>query len=117
MMVYLANKGQLPPALSFYVHLPFGDKIGHFILMGIFSFLATWALKAKTIPFKAVQLPLGAVIVLTLVVLEEASQAFIPLRTFSLFDLGADLLGIFTFGWLAIQLYPNKTARSDQPDL
>ena len=86
---------------SFIRKVPFGDKIGHFLLMGMFSFLLNLALKAKTIRLWLFKYLLGSLIVFGLVTLEEFSQIFVRGRTFDLTDLIFDYAGIFIFGEIA----------------
>ena len=86
---------------SFIRNVPFGDKIGHFLLMGMFSFLLNLALKAKIVQLWFFRYLLGSLIVVGLVTLEEFSQIFVRRRTFDLTDLVADYAGIFIFGEIA----------------
>jgi len=95
---------------AFVGKVPFGDKIGHFLLMGVFSFLLNWALNAKTIRFWLFRYLLGSLIVFGLVTLEELSQNFIRGRTFDLADLVFDYAGIFIFGEIA-RLICRKTIK------
>lgn len=81
--------------------LPYGDKIGHFLLMGFFSFLVNLALKAKTIRLWRINVLLGTLIVLAVVTIEEFSQKYIRGRSFDSVDLVADFAGIILFGELA----------------
>jgi len=81
--------------------LPYGDKVGHFILFGMLALLSIVALKGENIQLGRFQAPLGAVIVLGFAVLEELSQLFFINRTFDLIDLSADLLGIVFFSCVA----------------
>ena len=90
-------------------NLPYGDKIGHFLLMGFFSFLLNLALGARTVNFGKLNYLLGSLIVLTVVTIEEFSQIFIRGRTFDWGDLVADFLGIFLFGELARFICRRKT--------
>jgi hypothetical protein len=85
--------------------LPYGDKIGHFLLMGLFSLLLNLALKARTIRLWRVNVLLGTLIVLIVVVIEEFSQIFIRGRSFDYTDLIADLAGILIFGEIARLIY------------
>ncbi len=86
---------------AFVGEIPFGDKIGHFLLMGVFAFLLNLALNAKTFQFFRFNYLLGSLIVFGLVTLEEFSQIFISGRTFDLKDLAFDYAGIYIFGELA----------------
>jgi len=81
--------------------LPFGDKIGHFCLMGMFSLVVNLGLNARTISLWKLRYLLGSLIVLTVVTIEEFSQIFIRGRGFDLGDLLADAAGIFIFGEIA----------------
>lgn len=85
--------------------IPYGDKIGHFLLMGFFSFLLNLALKARTIRFLKLNALWGTLIVLTVVTLEEFSQIFVRFRSFDYTDLIADFAGIVIFGEIARRLY------------
>ena len=78
--------------------LPFGDKIGHFCLMGMFSLVVNLALSATTIGIWKLRYLLGSLIVLTIVTIEEFSQIFVRGRGFDSGDLLADAAGIFIFG-------------------
>lgn len=83
---------------NFVRKVPFGDKLGHFLLMGGFSFLLNLALDVKTIKLVSFDYLLGSLIVFGLVTVEEISQIFIAGRTFDLTDLIFDCAGIIIFG-------------------
>jgi VanZ family protein len=103
MIAYAANQGMLSQYVTFYREIPFGDDLGHFFLMGIFSFLATIASHQHRVNVFKTPWPLGPMVVLILVLDDYFSQILIATRTFSLSDLVADFLGIVTFAWLAIR--------------
>lgn len=84
--------------LDFVGNIPFGDKIGHFCLMGMCSLLVNLAFGAKNSQFWKLNYLLGSLIVLAIVTTEEFSQIFISGRTFDLNDLVFDYAGIFIFG-------------------
>ncbi len=88
--------------------LPFGDKIGHFCLMGMFSLLVNLALNARTVRVRKLNYLLGSLIVLTIVTAEEFSQIFVGGRTFDWSDLAADAAGIFIFGEIARMIADRK---------
>lgn len=100
-LVFLADKRTTQYLFKPLRNLPFGDKIGHFLLMGIFSFLLNLALNARTVSAWKFNYLLGSLIVLAVVTIEEFSQIFVRGRTFDLGDLAADFLGILLFGELA----------------
>lgn len=91
--------------------LPYGDKIGHFCLMGMFSLVINLALKARSFQVWKIRYLLGTVIVLAVVTVEEFSQIWIRGRSFDLGDLAADFAGIFIFGEVArfiVRAFLNK---------
>jgi polysaccharide biosynthesis protein VpsQ len=100
-IIFLADRKGTSYLLNFVGNIPFGDKIGHFCLMGGFSFLLNLVLDARTINLWKINYLLGSLIVLIVVTLEECSQIFIRGRTFDLGDLFFDYLGILLFGELA----------------
>lgn len=92
--------------------LPYGDKIGHFLLMGMFSLVVNLALKARTACVWKVSYLLGSLIVLAVVTTEEFSQIFVRGRTFDWTDLVADCAGIIIFGEAA-RLLSRQFLRAD----
>ena len=95
----------MPAVFTAVYHIPHGDKVAHFLLMGTLSFLVNLALHGRTIHLHPSRpMLLGTLAVTLIVLLEELSQIFLPSRTFSLADLTADFLGIFLFGRLAAWL-------------
>ena len=100
-IIFLADRKGTSYLLDFVGYIPYGDKIGHFCLMGGFAFLLNLVLDARTIKFWKFEFLPGSLIVLTIVTLEEFSQIFSRGRTFDLGDLFFDYLGIFLFSELA----------------
>ena len=90
---------------AFLQYIPYGDKVGHFCLMGTFSLLLNLALWAREVKFWRVKYLLGSLIVFAVVATEEFSQMFISGRTFDWDDLLCDAAGIFLFGELARLIY------------
>jgi VanZ family protein len=113
-IVILADRNSLPPLLRLIKELPFGDKVGHFMLMGMMSFLTNLALKAKELQLGKFRILQGTLLVIIPVTLEEMSQVFFPSRTLDLMDLTADYLGIFGFGQLAAFLLSQQRSKSVQ---
>jgi VanZ family protein len=110
-IVVLADVRQTQFIFNFVRSLPFGDKIGHFFLMEIFSLLVNLALRAKPIRLWKFKYLLGSLIVLAIVTLEEFSQIFVRGRTFDAEDLIVDFAGIFISGELA-RLITGRFSRS-----
>jgi len=100
-VIILADLG----SLGFLKHLydfPYGDKLGHFTLYGILSFLILFAVlqscQNTDSRRAAVYVPL---ILALLITAEEISQIFFSSRTFSLLDLAFSCAGTFLGAWLA----------------
>ncbi|NER26214.1 MAG: VanZ family protein [Symploca sp. SIO1C4] len=95
----LAYLGVLPTKIS---TIPYYDKILHFILVGMASYLSHKALGRKMISlsFLPFALPLAPLIITMLAAMDESLQALSPLRSCSLLDMSANLLGIWFFFWL-----------------
>lgn len=82
-----------------FVHyIPYGDKVGHFCLMGMLSFLVNLVLRARTVSLWKFDYLLGSLIVAAIVLVEEFSQKFVGGRTFDFGDLLFDFAGIIVFG-------------------
>ena len=100
-IIFLADRKGTQYMLRFVGNIPYGDKLGHFLLMRGFSFLLNLVLNARTVSLWKLRYLLGSLIVVTLVTLEEISQIFVSGRTFDWSDLVFDYLGIFLLGELA----------------
>jgi len=100
-IIFIASRKGTRYLLDFVGSIPYGDKLGHFFLMGGFSLLVNLVLNAKTFGFGKVRYLLGSLIVTAVVTAEEISQKFVSGRTFDWGDLVFDYLGIFVFGELA----------------
>ena len=100
-IIVLADVSETRFLFAFINKISFGDKIGHFCLMGMFSLVVNLALGAKAIHIWKLNYLLGSIIVLIIVAAEEFSQIFIGGRSFDAGDLLADAAGIFVFGEMA----------------
>ncbi|HEX8651508.1 MAG TPA: VanZ family protein [Pyrinomonadaceae bacterium] len=101
MIVFLADQKAYQFLFRPVRNLPYGDKAGHFILMGLFSLILNAALSCRTLRVWKLNLLFGSLIVAIVVTLEEFSQLFIRYRSFDPVDLYLDYAGIFLFGQLA----------------
>jgi len=91
----LADTGFLPSSIHNLYDFPNGDKLGHFLLMGLVSFVLNWtALVAHADPKPTSVIWKASLVFALVVTLEEFSQRFFPRRTFSLFDLASSYAGI-----------------------
>ncbi|MBE9097385.1 VanZ family protein [Tychonema sp. LEGE 07203] len=80
-------------------HPPY-DKVGHFVLYGIASFLCHRATGKKTIGLFNFAIPFGPAIFTIFTAGEEMLQAILPNRTASIEDLLFSLGGILVFYWV-----------------
>jgi hypothetical protein len=89
-IVVSADRGKLDAALGWIHSIPFFDKVGHILLIGILAFLLNYALAGRRLG----PLQLGGLIIAVLMTLEEYSQAWFPVRSCSLADLAANYTGV-----------------------
>lgn len=110
-VILLANFGGLRPLLKGVHAIPHGDKILHFLLVGILNFLTTTAflqsLPSRDPKWVAVSIGLALSLVFTV---EEFSQDFFRGRNASLRDLLANYAGIAFFGFVAWLLHTRRKA-------
>ena len=92
-IILLADRGAIPEPIKMIYRFPNGDRVGHFVLYGILTFLIDSAFP-RTVKIARVDLLLGSLVIAILAALEEFSQLFFPHRTSDLIDLTFSLLGI-----------------------
>ena len=91
--------------LSFVGNIPYGDKIGHFVLFGVLAFLVNFAFGMRNLSFGRFEYLLGSLIVIIGITVEELTQIFMRGRTFSWLDLFCGYAGILVFGEIARIIY------------
>ena len=97
-----ANAGQFPDFLMPLYDFPGGDKVGHFILFGILSFLLNKSALALFPNQNPGRIVLTVSLLLSVLIgLEEWSQSLFPSRTMSINDLIASYAGVIGFALLA----------------
>ena len=104
LIIVLADNGRLG-ILKLVNQIPYGDKVGHFILYGILTLLIDLTL-FRSLPFQSpgrVAVISGLILAL-LIGVEELSQQFFASRTVSFEDLFAGYLGVLFFSWLALRI-------------
>ena len=111
-IIILADTRRLGTLDAIY-NIPYGDKVGHFFLFGLFSMVvnlsvfesrsASGTKNRFEANYKRSAI-ITSLIIAVFVGLEEFSQLWFPSRTSSLFDLLASYLGIASFTWLALRL-------------
>lgn len=102
-IVVLAGTGNLGGILGAIHRVPLGDKIAHFILVGLLAYAVNVSVPGRVFRYGRVTVSQGTLWVLAVVTLEEISQYWLPSRRFDLGDLLADVLGIGFFSWLALR--------------
>ncbi|MCP4140576.1 MAG: hypothetical protein GY755_09855 [Chloroflexi bacterium] len=108
-IVVLTNSGNLPRSIKNLYNFPNGDKLGHFLLMGLLSLVLNWTALVSRVDKKPASVVWAVSLTLTFfVTLEELSQKFFPRRTFSLLDLLFSYAGIALFAWLAYFFYARR---------
>ena len=80
---------------------PYYDTILHFLLLGTAAYLSHLALNKRKIKILNIYLPVAPLIVSFFCVVDEIIQLFVPVRSFDLVELAADLCGVVLFTWLA----------------
>ena len=109
-VIITANRGALGGTFALAHRLPYFDKVGLFVLMGLLAFFAIISIVPRMAGSRKSATVKVISIFLLLMALEEGSQSFIPSRTFSLMDFFAGLAGVLCAAWLApLLLKPNES--------
>ena len=102
-IIVLANLDMLH-ILGFINRIPYGDKIGHFILYGILTLLVDLAFIRSHQDISPSLVTVRVSFVLALLIgLEEYSQRFFESRTSDWVDLIFSYLGVGFFSWVALR--------------
>lgn len=91
--------------LGFVGNIPYGDKIGHFVLFGVLAFLVNLNFGMRMFSFGRSDYLLGSLIVMVGITIEEFTQIFMRGRTFSWLDLFCGYAGVIFFGETARIIY------------
>ncbi len=78
------------------------DKLAHFFATGILSLVLNCTLGFRKMPVRGIRILLGSFIVSATANICEVAQAFTPYRTFDVFDMVANTLGVAFFSWIAM---------------
>lgn len=99
-IIGLAYLGILPVKVA---TIPFYDTLGHFILLGSASYLGHKALGGQMLKIWPcpLTLPLAPIAISLFAMVDESLQALSPLRTSTLSDMAANLVGIWVFYCIA----------------
>lgn len=117
LVVYCADSRAHLHLFSFIRSIPGGDKVGHFLFMGMLALLLNLALACRVVRVAGRTFLIGTIVALTLITIEEISQRFIPYRTFDLVDLIADYSGVIIFSALAVVIRRNYYGPQTATDL
>ena len=103
-IIYKADTGQSSIFFDLVKKIPYGDKLGHFILFGFLTLGMNFVTKFKVIRLGYLSIFTGTLFVFLFVLIEEISQYYLPSRTFDLLDLCADTAGIIIFHGISYNL-------------
>lgn len=108
-LTILKSTNATPKLFQLVASIPHHDKYLHFILMGILAYL-TSSVFTPLLKKRGTTHPLICLgCVLTLIIsLEELSQMYFPLRTFSWMDAGCGILGVV----VALNIYHIRELRT-----
>ncbi len=115
-VIYMADTQQSMVFFDWVEEIPYGDKLGHFFLFGFLTLGVNIGWKMRGFTLGNLKIPYGSVGIVTIVVVEECSQYFIPSRTLDMTDIIADFIGIAVFSFIAyaIEEYISKRRGLDQ---
>lgn len=112
LIVFLADRGELPEFVHRLYNFPFGDKVGHFILIGLLAFGLNLVFSSRSIYGFPLPLFFGSILTLILATGEEISQNYFASRSFSLLDLGCSYLGILVADFIQTK---NLNSQKEKP--
>ena len=96
-IIYMADSGDSTIFFDLVKATPYGDKIGHVVLYGLLALGANLSTGCKALRVGNFAIYAGSAAVGIFAVAEELTQCFLPGRTFDLFDVLADGVGILLF--------------------
>ncbi len=90
------------------------DLFGHFILIGLISYIAHLSTKKSKIRFFQILLPIAPIIILFFCGIDEIIEKFIWRQGIDEIDILADLCGIVFFTWLAEMTGVKKSSKGEK---
>lgn len=103
-IIVLADIGNLGWLGRVY-SIPYGDKVGHFVLFGLLSFVVDLSLfQNRPAQDRRRLAMIASLIIITVIGLEEISQNWFPTRSADLFDWLSGCAGVILFSWLAVRI-------------
>lgn len=101
-VIYRADQGEPTFIAGFIRQFKHGDKAGHLILYGVLALLVNLALNHRTIKIFSYSILTGSFLVGTFAILEEFTQIALASRSFEVYDIICDLVGITLFSYLGL---------------
>lgn len=99
-IIILADLGFMTGPLRALRIIPYGDKVGHFVLIGTLTFLIAASLYQALPSLRPKLIAVSVAFILAVIfTIEEVSQAPIPGRDASWADLFSNYAGIFFFSF------------------
>ena len=113
-VIFSADTGRESVFLQFTQSIPYGDKLGHFMLFGILTFGMNIATGFRMSPVRIFKYRIyrGTFWVSIFVFFEEISQGFISTRSMDWKDLVADACGILFFTLLSARISRGQRRRT-----
>jgi len=93
-IIYKANTGTAPYLMQLVQTTAHADKVAHFLLFGLLSFILNIVFLFKQIRLGKHRIYRGTLLVAIFMVVEEFSQHYVATRNFDLYDLLADFSGL-----------------------
>jgi len=114
-LVFVSDIGYLNKSRGWLAeNVLYYDKAGHFILVGILAFtLNVLFMKTKVKTFYPM-LFIGSYLTFVFATIEEFSQIFISSRSFNIYDLIANYLGIAFFSLLFFLMFKKMAASNNR---
>ena len=103
-IILLADTADHNFAFRILDDIPHGDKIGHVVLYGLMAWFLNFGLKFKSYKIFGLNMQLGALIVFAFAVIEEGTQYYIPSRSFDLYDIWGDFIGVTLFSFFKLNI-------------
>lgn len=108
LIILCADKCLIPQYIQNMYNFPGGDKVGHVVLLLLFSLITNLIFYTRKIKIKNNFIFMGSIIIFCLITIEEFSQIFIPSRSFDLLDLLCNYLGIILGDIMLRIIYRNR---------
>ncbi len=90
------------------------DKVGHFVLIGFLAFILNILFKKRNAKSFNPALLIGSYLTFAFSTIEEFSQIFIESRSFNVYDLMANYLGIAFFSLLFFLIFNKITSKNNK---